>query len=199
MTLNNPLIDETQVAPPTAILDTCVLFPLLLRDTLIFAYDFGLYRMHYSDIILDELQRNLLDNSKIKREAAQKIVSGIKNTYPEAVVKVSQRLIPCMTNNEKDRHVLAAALIAKAQIIVTNNLKDFQSTDLSEFNVIAQSPDDFLVRLQYSNPVIMSDTLNAQVGRYRKKINTIQDLLHRLETSVPKFVETMKLYYEYSN
>lgn len=42
-----------------------------------------------------------------------------------------------------DRHVLAAAIKAGAQVIVTRNLKDFPETDLQPWDIEAQSPDAF--------------------------------------------------------
>ncbi len=44
----------------------------------------------------------------------------------------------------KDRHVLAAAIKTNANIIVTNNLKDFPLEYLDTFGIKAISPDDFL-------------------------------------------------------
>lgn len=52
-----------------------------------------------------------------------------------------------MTNRPKDRHVLAAAVAAGAQVIVTDNLKDFQADTLAPYDIEAQSPDEFLADL----------------------------------------------------
>lgn len=41
------------------------------------------------------------------------------------MVKDYEGLIPAMTNHEKDRHVLAAAVRANAELVVTDNKKDF--------------------------------------------------------------------------
>lgn len=52
-------------------------------------------------------------------------------------------LTEIMTNDPGDRHVLAAAVVAKADIIVTSNLKDFREKDLVSWGVKAQSPSGF--------------------------------------------------------
>jgi hypothetical protein len=44
-----------------------------------------------------------------------------------------------------DRHVLAAATKAGAQVIVTSNLKHFPAAGLRQWNVEAKSPDDFVL------------------------------------------------------
>ena len=46
-----------------------------------------------------------------------------------------------------DRHVLAAAICAGAQVIVTNNIKDFPTDRLAPFGIEAQTPDEFVLHL----------------------------------------------------
>ena len=46
-----------------------------------------------------------------------------------------------------DRHVLAAAMRAGAEVIVTYNLSDFPTEALARFDIEAQHPDDFLLCL----------------------------------------------------
>jgi predicted nucleic acid-binding protein len=53
-------------------------------------------------------------------------------------------MLQAMTNDPKDRHVLAAAFTAQTDVIVTNNIKDFRENDLAPWNIKAQSPDEFL-------------------------------------------------------
>jgi len=52
-----------------------------------------------------------------------------------------------MTNDPKDRHVLAAALVARATTIVTTNLRDFPVRATRPHGVVALTPDDFLTSL----------------------------------------------------
>jgi len=43
-----------------------------------------------------------------------------------------------------DRHVVAAAIRAGADVVVTYNLKDFPEASLKPYGIEAQHPDDFL-------------------------------------------------------
>lgn len=43
-----------------------------------------------------------------------------------------------------DRHVLAAAIKANANLIVTNNLADFAEAELAKYGLEAKSADEFL-------------------------------------------------------
>jgi hypothetical protein len=48
------------VSPFEVVLDACVLFPASIRDTLLRAADAGLYRVYWSELILEEVRRNLI-------------------------------------------------------------------------------------------------------------------------------------------
>jgi hypothetical protein len=52
-----------------------------------------------------------------------------------------------VANDPKDRHVLAAAIVSHASVIVTSNLRDFSDTALTPFAIEAQSSDQFLTIL----------------------------------------------------
>lgn len=54
-----------------------------------------------------------------------------------------------------DRHVLAAAIKARAQVIVTRNRKDFPSAALEAWDMEAKSADDFILdQIDLSHAVV---------------------------------------------
>jgi hypothetical protein len=55
-----------------------------------------------------------------------------------------------MTNDEKDRHVVAVAVMSRSQVIVTSNIQDFPDTALDPFGISAQTPDEFLNKDKHS-------------------------------------------------
>ena len=69
----------------------------------------------------------------------------MRRAFPLAVVDGYQPLMPAMTNDPKDRHVLAAAVRGEAALIVTADLRDFPPVALDPFDIEAISPDDFLL------------------------------------------------------
>ena len=69
--------------------------------------------------------------------------------FPEAMVKGYEPLIAGLQNDTKDRHVVAAAVKAGAQVITTVNIRDF--TPLPD-GIEAQTPDEFLCNLFDLNP-----------------------------------------------
>jgi hypothetical protein len=78
-----------------------------------------------------------------------------------------------------DRHVLAAAIRAGADVIVTFNLTDFPAHILSQFNIEAQHPDDFVMRLIDLD----EETVCAAVERQRVALkNPPKSVTDHLET-----------------
>jgi predicted nucleic acid-binding protein len=171
----------------TVILDSCVLYPMYLRDTLLCAAEAELYQVHWSEKILGGALRNLVANQQITEQQAAHLEKQMNLAFPEAKIAVTERLIPCMDNHPGDRHVLAAALIAKAQVIVTDNLKHFSSDSLSQFRVEAQSADQFLTYLYDLSPSSMNKVLQTQVSGLRNPPMDVSELLSLLEKSVPTF------------
>jgi predicted nucleic acid-binding protein len=132
------------IAPFKVVLDANVLYPFSLRDTLLRAASAALFQIYWSEEILEETRRNLLRSARLTEEQANRLISTMKEAFPEACVTGYEAIVAAMRNDEKDRHVAAAAVKAGAQVIVTSNLADFH--DLPE-GIEAQSPDEFLCNL----------------------------------------------------
>lgn len=131
----------------TALLDACVLYPAPVRDLLIETANTSVYRARWSDDIHDEWIRNLLaNNTNATPEALARTRELMDLAVPDALVTGYQPLIPSLTlPDPDDRHVLAAAIVGRADVIVTTNLKDFPADVLSSFGIEAQHPDEFLM------------------------------------------------------
>src|SRR5688572_2201843 len=103
------------VAPFKVVLDANVLFPFSLRDTLLRAAAEGFFQLYWSEQILDETTRNLVAMGTVTDEQAARLRSAMTGHFPEAMVTGHEHLIDAMPNDEKDRHVVAAAVKAGAQ------------------------------------------------------------------------------------
>jgi predicted nucleic acid-binding protein len=170
------------------VLDACVLFPAALRDTLLRAASAGLYRMQWTDDILEEVQRNLISDRGIAEEKAQRLMDITRKQFPEALITQHISLIDAMPNNPKDRHVLAAAVACRAQVIVTQNLRHFPQEILNPFEVEAQSPDEFLTHLFHLAPDRIVEIIKEQAGDLRNPPSTVADVLGILAQQAPNFV-----------
>lgn len=127
-----------------AVLDTNVIYPIEIRDLLFWFAHFDLFTVKWSQHIFDEwesvMKRKSISEAEIKKR------SNIANlAFPDALVTNYESLIEGLSlPDEKDRHVLAAAIKTNANVIVTNNLKDFPNDYLSTFGLSAKSADDFI-------------------------------------------------------
>jgi len=142
------------VAGFTALFDSCVLYPAPLRDLLIETAKTGIYRARWSDAIHDEWIAALL---KRRPDLDPNVLARTRElmnlAIPDCLVTGYQDLIQSLElPDPKDRHVLAAAITGRADVIVTFNLKDFPYQKLSAFGLEAQHPDTFLSHQMSLNP-----------------------------------------------
>ncbi len=79
-----------------------------------------------------------------------------------------------------DRHVLAAAIVCSADVIVTNNLQDFPSEVLEEYGIEAQSPDEFIRNLLDLSPTAVLAACNDARTNLKRPPFTEEEYLERL-------------------
>ncbi|MBL8926832.1 MAG: PIN domain-containing protein [Pseudonocardia sp.] len=178
-----------------ALLDTCVLIPQYLNDTLLTQADAGTFRPLWSCGILEELGRNLPNVADMNPEQVQHRLNRMRRAFPDAEVTGYEALIDGMTNDSKDRHVLAAAVRGNAEVLVTFNLRDFPKAALTPFDITAVHPDEFLLDQLDLYPGVVLGCLEDQVARYTR-INgprSVQELLRPLERAgVPRFADDVR-------
>jgi predicted nucleic acid-binding protein len=162
-----------------AVLDTCVLYPAHLRDTVLRLAERGLYRALWSDDIVEELHRNLIE--VVDSAAVDRLLEQMTTAFPDAEVTGYRALIDRLTCDPKDRHVLAAAVRANAGAIVTFNLTDFPDHSVAEYEVDVIDPDTFLLDLLDLAPGAVIDELSAQAVANRRAPRTLPQLLDALE------------------
>lgn len=175
----------------SALLDTSVLWPSLQRDFLLSLAVEGLYRPLWSSAILAELEfheaRKLVNRGEQSSQAstrAQRLVTAIATAFDDALVENWESLDGSFAlPDPDDEHVVAAALVGGAEVIVTANLKDFPSQRIPEpikivsaaefaANTVAVSPDIALRALQaiskrfYTPPQTVDQILDLLITRY---------------------------------
>jgi predicted nucleic acid-binding protein len=115
-----------------------------LRDVLLQVAAEGLYQAHWSKEILDEATRNLIANLQMSEPQAIRLIGAMSEAFPEAMITGYEHLIGAMRNDQKDRHVAAAAVKVGAQVVVTANTRDFSGMPEG---IEAQTADEFLCNL----------------------------------------------------
>lgn len=128
----------------TVVLDANVIGPALPRNLALSLADAGFFRPRWSEEVLNEVQRYIAKKIGDTDKAEQHRIR-IARTFPEGLVDINKSAEQRLTlPDDNDRHVLAAAIKVRAQLIVTDNLRDFPSAILQEFELEAVSADHFL-------------------------------------------------------
>jgi len=109
-----------------------------------------------------ETVRTLERRIGLPPEKAAYLVRELRSHFADAWVTGHELLIDRMTNDPKDRHVVAAAVKCGAQAIVTYNLRHFPVSSVEPWGIEVQAPSTFL-RSQYDqSPSVVIDKLHAQ-------------------------------------
>ena len=128
-----------------AFYDACVLYPAPLRDLLLRLARTNLFRARWSDEVHDEWIRGVLRDRPDLEEKLKRTRELMNDAVDDCLVTGYRQLIQNLElPDPDDRHVLAAAISGRADVIVTKNLKDFPENKLSPYNIEAQHPDVFI-------------------------------------------------------
>ncbi len=144
----------------TCVLDTNVIYPLWTRDLLLWFAYYDLYTPKWSANIFSEwiavMKRKGVSEGEIRKR-----INLMNRAFPDALVKNYEVLIDSLSlPDEDDRHVLAASIKTNANLIITNNLKDFPEKYLASFGLKAKNPDDF-----FTDIIDINQELSVQAFR----------------------------------
>jgi hypothetical protein len=180
------------------VLDACVLAPYPLANFMLWLADQQTYRPLWSAHILAETRRTMVSKLGIPETLADKRLDMMRENFIDAEVTGYADLIPAMKNHRKDRHVLAAAVRERAEVIVTFNLKDFPARALDPYKVRALHPDDFLLDQIDLYPEATRRSLFGLIEAGKEPSFTPEEILLALgKRGVPKFAEAAQPLFRY--
>jgi predicted nucleic acid-binding protein len=169
------------------VLDACVLIPMPLADTLLrMAEAPRLYLPKWSQTIMDEVTRNLISKWEMPPEKALRRADELRRHFPEAWVEGFEMLIDVLTNDPKDRHVLAAAVRSHSELIVTYNRRHFPAASLQPWGINVEAPSTFLRGLYDLDAGLFVTKLHEQAASIQV---SLPRLLRSLAKNAPGFVE----------
>ena len=130
------------------LLDTCVLYPSILRSILLGAAQKDFFEPLWSEKIIDEWR---LAAHRNHNEAEATIeIALLRVNWPKSQVEIGPENKNLFLPDENDIHVLQAAIEGNADELLTANLKDFPTPILSSHGIVRRTPDDFLLELATS-------------------------------------------------
>jgi predicted nucleic acid-binding protein len=179
----------------TVVYDACVLYPAPLRDLLIQLATANLFRAKWTDEIHEEWIANLLaDRDDLDREQLLHTRRLMDIAVMDALVFGYQHLTPSIElPDPNDRHVVAAAIHARADAIVTTNLKDFPAGALHKYNLEAIHPDEFIAFQKDLDESAVVTAAQRCRRRLKKPPKTPEEYLLILQRqSLPKTAEFLR-------
>lgn len=170
---------------PLVVLDACVLANFSLCDTLLrLAEPPRLYEPKWSEEIIRETTRTLESKLGWPSSLTAYLQAELRAHFGEAWISGYEALIPRMTNDEKDRHVLAAAVHGQVPIIVTFNLRHFRREHLEPWGIRALHPQSFLIEILREEESVVMTKLEQQAADRRRSLPQLLDIL---SATVPEF------------
>jgi hypothetical protein len=171
------------VARLAALYDSCVLYPAPLRDLLVRLAGEGLVRARWTNTIHEEWIRNVLESRpELSRERLERTRDLMNEHILDSLVADYEHLIPSFElPDPDDRHILAAAITAQVDLIVTFNLRDFPEEILAQHTVAAIHPDDFLLHILDQDEESVCSVLQKQRADLRNPPVTSEQLLATLK------------------
>lgn len=166
----------------TAILDANVLYPQLIRDTLLSLAVERLYHARWSATIHDEWTRNLLKDRPELLDRLPLLVEKMNASVPDCLVTNYEKLARHIElPDPEDRHVVAAAIVGHADAIVTFNTKDFPPAVLQPYGIEVQHPDEFLMNQFQLQEIPALRAIKKMRARWTKPARPAQELVAAFE------------------
>lgn len=166
-----------------ALLDACVLYPAPLRDFFMQLTLADAFRARWTEEIHEEWMSNLLQNRPdLKRQKLEQTRDLMNQNVRDCLVTDYQDLIPTLVlPDPNDRHILAAAVVAQATVIVTFNRRDFPAAALEPYGLQTQHPDEFVMGVLSVSPELVFLAFQRQRQSLRNPSKSAAELLATLE------------------
>jgi len=165
----------------TVVLDTNVIYPVIIRDLLFWFAHYDMYTPKWSKHIFDEW-RMVMQRKGVSSLEIENRVQKANLAFPDALVQQYEALIANLTLPDmNDCHVLAAAMKTNAHLIVTNNIKDFPEAVLSNYGIKAKTADDFLTDIIDLNGETAIEAFKEMVLNKRNPVMDEYAILNQLK------------------
>ncbi len=151
------------------LIDTCVLYPTVMREVVLGVAATGAFKPLWSARILEEWARAARKLGPGGEDQARAEIAALRTRWPEAEVNwppsLSARLwLP----DPNDVHVLAAAIAGSADVILTLNAADFPRGTLAEEGLSRADPDAFLLGQYRAAPGAVAEVCTGVLAEARR-------------------------------
>ncbi len=174
---------DRPASPPLVVLDANLLYPFQLRNLLVqFGVD-SIIAPRWTTRINEEWISNLVAAGRAPLDRLLLTLNLMNSALPQAQVLDWEAHMDSLTlPDPADRQVLAAAIAAGAEMILTMNLRDFPASALAPGDVVAVHPDGFLCGLHDADPALLrasTEAAHANLSRSNPSFASYLDALER--------------------
>jgi predicted nucleic acid-binding protein len=151
-------------------------------------------RPAWSAEILDELVESLTKRRPEHAARFQRRREQMEAAFAEAMTERPERFLAAVPDevDERDRHVVAAALAARADVIVTNNIQHFAPQRLADSGLLVQTADEFLIHQWWLDPQGVDAVLTEVAASTSRPPLTIEGVRESLRRVAPEFVSLVE-------
>lgn len=162
-----------------ALLDANVLYSAPMRDVLLQLAVTDIYHAKWSaDIHREWIEALLRNETYLDRALLERTRDLMDTAVRDALVTGYESLIPTLAlPDPDDRHVIAAAIVGRCDVIITQNLKDFPEHLVSPFGIEIQHPDEFLGNLLSLAPGAFCGAIQKVRARLKNPSYSVDEYL----------------------
>lgn len=171
------------------VIDACVLYPTFLRDLVLEWASTGAFTPLWSHRILEEWRRAAARNGPRDAEIATSEIAALNVSFPDALIEIHKNTASQVSLPDPDDvHVLAAAIEAEADELLTLNVRDFPTNVLAAHGIMRRHPDEFLLEgfhMDQSSMVDVVDRVMRKAASHGIDTSNRRALLKRAK--LPRF------------
>lgn len=131
---------------PRAVLDADIIFSRVLHELMgRIAAELRLLDLFWSEQLLAEAQRSLVEKKQLSAESARRWVDYLRLGFPAGRIDLNPHIpdVPGLTRDPADAHVCALVVAARADYLFTHD-RGYLRDGLSRHGVQVLAPDGFL-------------------------------------------------------
>ncbi|MGH7180015.1 MAG: PIN domain-containing protein [Tepidisphaeraceae bacterium] len=166
-----------------------------MTDLILSLGEAGLFRPRWTNEIHEEWIRNVLEDQpqRTREELERRRAFMDRAINDDLIENYEHRIGTLSPPDPDDRHVLAAAIEAGAEILLTFNQRDFPAAALSAYGITAPHPDAFLCQLMDEEPATVLTVIEGmKTKRTRPEITADQLLEKLLRLRITGFVKALR-------
>jgi predicted nucleic acid-binding protein len=177
-------------------IDTSELFPFTIMDVLLTLSEDFFFTWAWTDELLDEWETVIVRHGQRTPVSARSITDAVRAHFGSGRIDPAayrDQITNDLSTDPGDRVHVAACLDGRADILLTRNIKDFQSEALTRHGVKIMTADAYLLELMRRRPKAVFESFVATAAARKRPAVTPHELADRIAAAgAPRFAERIR-------